>query len=239
MKNGSKLVDVVMPMLGKGTRMNGMQNTIKPLITLKNNSGKPEQAMFLQSLSSLVAYSINNLVLVVPKEYESAFRELIAQEGLPVECNHLHIVAHGYTSNPVQSLRVGLDYVGNNLPVIVLDCDIYAPLPVYEFGDDPQTKAQLFVFNHNLPNKSYIQPLDTEYVKTIKEKKQISNFAVMGAYMFSNGNTLRYYASLRNRLLSDIVRAILRDNYKVSYTIIDHVINYGTEEEYVAAIQEL
>lgn len=238
-KNGSKLIDVVMPMLGRGTRMNGMQNTIKPLITLKNSSGKPEQAMFLQSLSSLASYSINNLVMIVPNEYETAFRELIAEAGLPVEYNQLHIVAHGYTNNPVQSLRVGLDYISDNLPVIVLDCDIYAPLPVYEFTDGLETKAHLFVFNHDLPNKSYIRPLDTKYVKTIKEKKQISNFAVMGAYMFRNGSTLRYYASLRIRLLSDIVRAMLRDNYKVSYTIIDHVINYGTEEEYAAAIQEL
>ena len=240
MKNGSKLIDVVMPMLGKGTRMNGMQNTIKPLIRLRNKAGTVDQPMFMKSLTSLANYEINNLILIVPTEYKAEFNNLIDQMGLPLECNKLHIIDSDYTDTPVQTLRLGLDYVNDNLPVIVLDCDIYSELPVYEFEDDSEVKAHLFVFNHDLPNKSYIKPFDTKYVKEIKEKKQISNFAVMGAYMFRSGTSLRYYANRKFiKLLSDIVRLYLRDDFKVSYTIVDNVINYGTEEEYVTAIQEL
>ena len=51
MMNNNNEINVIMPMLGGGTRMQNMQNTCKPLYKLP--SGRP---LFLKALESLKNY---------------------------------------------------------------------------------------------------------------------------------------------------------------------------------------
>ena len=62
-----KEVNVIMPMLGGGTRVKGFQDTCKPLMILPDG-----ELFFLKALRSLKNYQIDTLCLVVLKEYGKA-----------------------------------------------------------------------------------------------------------------------------------------------------------------------
>lgn len=216
-------INVIMPMLGKGTRMNGIQNgTLKPLLKFKD--GTP---FFIRSLKSLDSYNIKKLFLIIPIEYEDLFHECIkTYKPLFKNIEQFVPVTADYTSSPVETLKIAIELVEEKIPLISLDCDIYAKLPYYSFKDD---SAHLFLFETNEKNKSFVKTKGNN-ITEIKEKVPISNLAVFGAYMFKEKRYIE--DNLENsKFLSDIVKKNIENNL-VTYDKLDSVENFGTEEEY-------
>lgn len=220
-------VNVIMPMLGRGERMRGMQDTCKPLMKLPDG-----ETFFLKALSSLKEYKVNQLTLVVLREYFEDFCDIpestIAQYA---DFNKLVIVSSEPTPNPVESMKKGLETIEDKwMPLMVLDCDIYAPLPlvkihIHDFGT-------LFYFHDEIGNKSYMRRDAFNEVVAIAEKKLISNDAILGAYLFHNGKDVKDVLDDNNTLeyISEIFGTVLRERKIRAYSV-SNVMNFGTIEE--------
>lgn len=222
--NNAEKIDVIMPMLGGGTRMKGMQNTCKPLYELPDGS-----ILFIKALESLKHYNIARLVLVVLEEYEDEFRKYVGYLQNMTKAE-VHIVPHEPTKCQVDSFKVGLEFLNvfsNRYPVISLDCDITGELPMIQ-GNAPT----VFGFYHNNPNKSFIR-YEQSRVLEIVEKKAISNRAVFGAYYFPDVKQLEeVFEKNEFEYMSEIYRYFLKENVPVYWYPAENVVNYGTKEEW-------
>jgi len=215
------VVNVIMPMLGGGTRMQGVQKTCKPLMKLPNG-----EHFFVKALSSLRNYHVSKLVLLVLEEYADEFRKSFEYD-LPFD--ELKVVQHCQTNSPVESLMVGLQYVDDDLPLFSLDCDIFAEIPLVELSDD--VFGKLFTFNDTIGNKSYVTTTKDGYVLNVEEKRMISNDAVFGSYLFIDVKKMKRYVENAG-YLSQIFKNALHSGERVSAERIEGSVKmFGTLEE--------
>lgn len=223
-------ITVLMPMMGSGTRMRGYQNTIKPLIKLSDN-----KRLFERALESLENYNIEHLIAVVPAEYRQEFLDILKVH--PEFAMWSVVSPESQPPEQVDTVDFGLTnctFSKPELPIVVLDCDIYAPLPAVNIKETNET-AHLFTFEHDNPNKSFIEPVspDGNAVKRIVEKEMISNQAVMGAYMFKNEMALLKAIDVGHKgYMSSVVMNVIENHKAVGYTEVKGVENYGTIEEF-------
>lgn len=215
------VVNVIMPMLGGGTRMQGVQKTCKPLMKLPNG-----EHFFVKALSSLRNYHVSKLVLLVLEEYADEFRKSFEYD-LPFD--ELKVVPHCPTNSPVESLMVGLQYVDDDLPLFSLDCDIFAEIPLVELSDD--VFGKLFTFNDTIGNKSYVTTTKDGYVLNVEEKRMISNDAVFGSYLFIDVKKMKRYVENAG-YLSQIFKNALHSGERVLAERIEGSVKmFGTLEE--------
>ena len=227
-------VNVVMPMLGQGSRMLGVQNTCKPLMKLPTG-----ECFFMKALTSLKNYDIQCLVLVVLKDYYNDFLELEDEVQKLSNAKHVAIIPHNPTKTPVESFRIGFRFiwemwVNKYLPVFCLDCDIYGKIPT--FMNEILEAGWLFYFHDTAPNKCYIAtlPHNDAVVSQIAEKRVISDKAVIGAYLFEDTvflHTILFYSSAWFGYLSDVFRAMLTDGEVIGASPAANVTTFGTLEE--------
>lgn len=223
-------ITVLMPMCGSGKRMCALQNTIKPLYKLP--SGK---YLFERALESLDEYEIEHLVCVVPSTYRQEFLNIL--NGHREVESYEVISPENQPPEQVDTVDYGLlscRFVKEEQPIVVLDCDIYAPLPAYDIRKTNE-RAHLFTFKHDNPNKSFIEPVspDGNVVKCIVEKEMISDQAVMGAYMFKDLFTLAKAIGQGHKgYMSSVVMNVIENGKAVGYSEVEGVENYGTLEEY-------
>lgn len=227
-------VNVVMPMLGQGSRMLGVQNTCKPLMKLPTG-----ERFFMKALTSLKNYDIQCLVLVVLKDYFYDFLKLEGEVRKLSNAKHVAVISHDPTKTPVESFQIGFSYIwhmwdGKYLPVFCLDCDIYGEIPT--FMNDNLEAGRLFYFHDTAPNKCYIAtlPHNDAVVNHIAEKRVISDKAVIGAYLFENVVSLYrilFYSSAPFGYLSDVFRALLKDGEVIGASPAANVTTFGTLEE--------
>lgn len=227
-------VNVVMPMLGQGSRMLGVQNTCKPLMKLPTG-----ERFFMKALTSLKNYDIQCLVLVVLKDYYNDFLELEDEVKKLSDAEHVAIIPRNPTKTPVESFRIGFRFIWENwgnryLPVFCLDCDIYGEIPT--FTNENLEAGRLFYFHDTAPNKCYIEtlPHNDSIVSRIAEKCVISDKAVIGAYLFEDIASfygILFYFSVKFDYLSDIFRAMLKDGEVIGASPAANVTTFGTLEE--------
>lgn len=219
-------INVIMPMLGRGTRMYGIQNTVKPLIEFPDK--KP---FFLKALESLSNYEIDTLVLVIPIDYQYGFMRHMDTLHKMKNVHNVIFCCCDYTVTPCETVLKGLSVKTNDLPIIVLDCDIYSVLPVY--NKIKPDEAHLFTFTTTTKNKSYIA-FDKNKVTDIKEKNPITDMAVFGAYMFGSKNLLQDKID-QCKYLSDVVKNCLPN---VSFQQLKEHLEFGTAQEFKEALKE-
>lgn len=229
-------VDVIMPMLGGGTRMKNMQNTCKPLYKLPNG-----EILFLKALESLKNYDVDNLILVIREEFFWDFKALVPEVQKRVPNAEITLYSHKPTKNQVESFVLGLDALEESKvphPIISLDCDITGELPNEKQPMD--TVASVFGFKHDNPNKSFIQ-YEGNKVTKIVEKQAISDMAVFGAYKFNDLTLLRNLLKTnldRFEYMSQIYSDIIDYNLGlVTWQEVKNVKNYGTKEEWEETLE--
>lgn len=217
-------VDVIMPMLGRGERMENCQNTCKPLMCLPDG-----ERFFIRALRSLKNYKIRNLVMVVLEDFGKEFFELSFELSKEFSIDEIIIVTHAPTKNAVETLKIGVNQLNllshDNLPTIVLDCDIYGELPLVEQVFD----ANIFYFSSNNPNKSYIETDSEGMVVNIAEKIVISDKAVMGAYFFGSLSAIDPRPDFA--YVSDLIKQMIKEGKRVSSLSVGKVTNFGTLQE--------
>lgn len=214
--------------------MQGVQSTCKPLMKLPDGD-----LFFLKALNSLKNYNVQTVVLVVLRDYFDDFSKLLFEVHHLTSAKAVHLIQNDPTRNPVETLRIGFNrlmtsyYV--NLPVFVLDCDVYGLIPAFEPMDFEA--GRVFYFADKNPNKSYIRTkgVNDDVVAEIVEKRVISDKAVMGAYLFEDIRLLRKlleYTSYPFGYISGLIQyAIESENATVGASPAANVINFGTIEE--------
>lgn len=227
-------VNAIMPMLGGGTRMRGIQPTCKPLMKLPDGN-----LFFLKALKSLKNYNVQTLILVVLKDYFKDFNDVLSEAGRVSGANSVHLIPHEPTSSPVETLRIGFNRLLTsydvNLPLFVLDCDVYGLLPAFEPMDFEA--CRVFYFKDKNPNKSYIRTkgVNDDVVDEIVEKRVISDKAVMGAYLFEDIRLLRKlleYTAYPFGYVSGLIQYMISSECAtVGASPAANVTNFGTFEE--------
>lgn len=227
-------VNVVMPMLGQGSRMLGVQNTCKPLMKLPTG-----ERFFMKALTSLKNYDIQCLVLVVLKDYYNDFLELKDEVQKLSNAKFVAVIPHDPTKTPVESFRIGFRFIWGNwpnkyLPVFCLDCDIYGEIPT--FTNENLEVGRMFYFYDTASNKCYIAtlPHNDAVVSHIAEKRVISDKAVIGAYLFENIVILHrilFYSGAWFGYLSDVFRSLLKEGEVIGASPVASVTTFGTLEE--------
>ena len=218
--------------------MMGVQNTCKPLMMLPDG-----KRFFMRALESLFNYEIEDLILVVLKDYFHDFNDTLESVREVCGAKRIRIMQHEPTRTPVETFRIGFECLRitakkRDLPLFCLDCDVYGLVPC--FRDDNLEGGRLFWFFSDNPNKSYLETLSNndEVVRCVAEKKVISNKAIMGAYLFENlpylDRALRYGGTDRSgrwEYISDIFYHMIQDGEVIGASRVDSVTNYGTIEE--------
>ena len=234
--NYSNMVNVLMPMLGKGSRMFNIQSNCKPLMSLPDGN-----LFFLKALSSLENYNIDTVCLVVLEEYFDDFCKLLEEVKSVSNANFVKIIPHSPTDSPFSSVCVGMNenpFNNSDIPCFILDCDIYCKIP---FVSMDNIDGNLFYFIDRNPNKCFINTIkdgDLEIVKDIREKKAISDKSIFGAYLFHDSNLIvSILSELKKRKekssnVSDLFHYLLEINKSVSAVKVENVLNFGTKEEY-------
>ena len=231
-------VNVIMPMLGGGTRMQGCQPTCKPLMRLPDG-----ERFFIRALESLSNYQIEDLVLVVLPDYFHDFAVLLERVEEVCKAKQIRLLQHVPTRTPVETFRIGVEFLNakakhRNLPLFCLDCDIYGLIPT--FLNANLECGRMFWFPSENPNKCYIEtlPHNPSVVCRVAEKKVISDKGVIGAYLFEDIPYLRRLIQYgetdvpgRFDYISDIFTYMLKDGQVVGASPADSVTNYGTLEE--------
>ena len=223
-----------MPMLGGGTRMRGIQPTCKPLMKLPDGD-----LFFLKALKSLKNYNVQTVILVVLNDYFEEFGELLEDIQKVTGANKILVIRHDPTRNPVETLKIGfhrlMSLYNYNLPLFVLDCDVYGEIPAFRPMDFEV--GRIFYFEDNNPNKSYIRTkgVNDDVVAEIVEKRVISHKAVIGAYLFEDIRLLRKmleYTSYEFGFISGLIQYMIEsENATIGASPAANVTNFGTIEE--------
>lgn len=235
MKNTKPCINVIMPMLGGGTRMAAMQQTCKPLMTLPDGTH-----FFRKALQSLANYKVHSLALVVLEDFLEDFQALKSKIKEETRCDFLFIIPHSSTPTPVHSVMVGIKrcpcLINSPLPLVILDCDIYGILP--PIPEEQATTARLFWFHDCNPNKSFIESAKDDETRVIKvvEKQAISDKSILGAYMFYDKSVfefLKEHLTEEYKYVTDVLNYYLRQGKIVKCSPVEgRVSNFGTREEY-------
>lgn len=222
---------LIMPMAGLATRFNQKSDEliIKPLIKVK---GKYLYQLAMHPLKDLVKES--DQIFLIQKSHNELKKVLqINHPQATITC------LNGPTRGPGETLSFAANLL-DTTPVIVCDCDLYFESKQFkEFiqAGGPDTDTALLTFYSDKPQYSYVEIIDG-YVRSIAEKKVISQSAVCGCYYFSSGNKLKELLELtykritdREIFLSDVIQTSLMNKERCKAFACDIHVSLGTPEE--------
>lgn len=182
-------INIVMPMAGLGSRF------IKCGYTLP----KPLIRVFDKPMIELVIDNLNidgNYIFIVRKEHIEEYKLDVLLKNKVKQCT---IIPIDYTTEGATcSVLLAEQYINNNNPLIIANCDQYLEWDVNEFLYSAVSKdvdGAISTFNSNETKWSYAK-LDSnnKYVTEVAEKRPISEHATTGIYYWKKGNEFVKYA---------------------------------------------
>lgn len=207
----------------------------KPLVEL---NGKP---FFWWAIES-VRRSINicELVCVVLKEHVVNHDIVNCVTSFYPQAKF--VILDDVTNGALETAMRGVELIDNDYPVIFNDCDQAfeienLPLFIDKMKPRGEVSAYLCHFNSQSPAYSYAQYNNGVLIKTA-EKIVISDFAIAGAYIFSDkkiviDNYQRYKNNCKydELFISGIYNELCNDSYIVKGILLDEHLSFGTPEE--------
>jgi len=185
----NKVINVVIPMAGRGTRFTsaGYTEVPKPLIDVH---GAP---MIQRVIENLNTYTKGKLQFhfIVYKEHINNFKvDELLYKLLP-DCN---IVTVAKTpQGPCASSLEAIYYINNDNPLIITNSDqIIEDLNLDKFietADKHKLEGLVGTFDSDSPKNSYIEmDINEEFGVRIREKEVISKFATNGFHYWKKGS---------------------------------------------------
>jgi NDP-sugar pyrophosphorylase family protein len=240
-------MNIIIAMAGAGTRFQkvGIKEP-KPLIKVLDKT--------------LIEYSIESFN--VPGRFIFITREFANQE----ENDHLSLLLKKLrpesieiklktlTSGATESVLSAIDYIDNNDPLVIYNCDQWInwnPMDFIKFVNTKKPGAALVLYNSIDPKNSFAEIKDGEIIKVV-EKQAISNHALIGLHYWSRGKD---FVSSARRLMENF-RSTGKPECYISetfnylkpikkilpYHIADHVyVPLGTPEDvakYIGKVKE-
>lgn len=206
---------------GKGTRFkSNFKDIPKPLIKYKNET---LISWSLKALKTILPNSWDNLI--VASRYDSV-RNFITKEF------SIKVFDPGVTNSPAETILKSINLWQESQILYTLDCDVYFEgQNLYSLS--PYT---LYTVNSRSKNFSYVKLDKNGIVNDIKEKKVISNKAIVGFYSFDTDKLKLLFkdpayielSSKREVFLSDIVRDQINRGIKYSTSFVKNYKSLGT-----------
>jgi beta-phosphoglucomutase-like phosphatase (HAD superfamily)/dTDP-glucose pyrophosphorylase len=182
MEHNDKLINIVIPMAGGGTRFQQANYTFpKPLIEV---NGKPMVQLVVDNIAIKGRY-----IFIVQKDHYEKYNLKYLLNLIAPNCEIIQV--DGITEGACASVLLAKDLINNDEPLIIANSDQFLEWNPHEFlyvclsnGID----GAISVFESTHPKFSYAKVDKSGYVEEVAEKKVISNTATTGVYMFRRGS---------------------------------------------------
>ena len=209
---------------GKGTRFQSVFKEIpKPLIKYKK---VPLIIWSLRALKTIMPNSGDDLIVV--SKYNSV-RSFVDKEL------NIEVFDPGNTNSPAETILKSISLWEEANILYTLDCDVY-----FE-GQNIKNLSPytLYTVNSNSENFSYVRLDENLIVNEIKEKRVISNNAIVGFYSFETEKLKSFFKtsqykeleSKREVFLSDIVRDQIKHGISYSTSFVKNYKSLGTPDD--------
>lgn len=235
-----KTLQILIPMGGLGQRFRDAGfSTPKPLIEV---DGKP---MFLHALASFDAYDgPKEYIFVVRQDAEeqyglaSSIKDLLPDAKIALLADN--------TRGAAETCLLARDYIDNEKPLIVMDCDFRFISKEYFDKVGKMVKngtydGVLLSFESDHDRYSYARIDENDRVLETAEKKVISNHALWGAYCFSSGERFvkavdelmkhEIGPTMKEYYISYVYGQLLKEGCHISLARVDTSDSFGTPEE--------
>lgn len=174
-------MNIVIPMAGRGTRV--QLDYPKPLATV---CGKPIVEWAVSSLG------INGNYIFITRHYDNEEYNRLLNDTLKRLQPDCKIISVNFTTDgPVCSALLARQFINNDQPLIVTNCDQYTTWNAQNFlsfVDNNNARGAIVTYDSNLSNKSYVLADERWIVTKTVEKEVISNDAFTGIHYWRYGS---------------------------------------------------
>ncbi len=232
------MINLVLPMAGRGSRFLKAGNTIpKPLMLVH---GKPFFWWAIRSVERVT--SIDELICIVLQEHVDYF-------DIDTQIKHFFpearfVVLSEVTAGAFDTALIGINTLTSTKPILINDCDhafdaqgIASCLAAL---NSHQYDALLCHFHSTSPNFSYAQYHLDGILKHTAEKKVISNLAIAGLYGFHSPAILREIASTYRAecvydelFISGVFNLLAQKRMHTRGFLLPQHVSFGTPEELI------
>jgi HAD superfamily hydrolase (TIGR01509 family) len=227
-------LNVLIPMAGLGSRFQDAGYTFpKPIIDVK---GKPMIQAVIDNLN-LDA----NFIYVVQKEHIAKYNLDMLLNLITPKCKIIEV--EGITEGAACTTLLARDYLDNNNPLIIANCDQLIEWNSNEFMYkmiEQKVDAGIVTFTATHPKWSFVKVDEYDYITEVAEKNPISDIATVGIYYWSNGSDYIKYA---DQMISKNIRVngefyvcpifneAINDNKKIKRFNVEKMWGIGTPED--------
>lgn len=206
---------IIIPLGGIGYRFKRMNiSTPKALITVKNKE------IIYHLIDNLnIGKNIELVYIPYNKEYLSFNLENRLRQRYP-DVNFKFLILENNTSGAAETLKIALEHIDTDKPVLSLDCDNFYMCDIIKEWDG-DNKIFYFKDVDTDPIFSYLKFDEEENIETIVEKNKISDNACCGGYGFSSSKLLLSYCNyiidnnikVKNEFyISGVIKEMLKNN---------------------------
>ena len=180
------MINIVIPMAGAGSRFaKAGYEKPKPFIDV---NGKPMIVRVLENLKFPDAHYI----LIARKEHIEKEKQLVKE--IEKEFNAIFIPIDKLTEGTACTVLYARQYINNDEPLLIANSDQIVDMNIGDFIDDCINRnldgsILTFIDEYKDPKWSFARLNDNKLVVEVKEKIVISEFATVGIYLFTKGNT--------------------------------------------------
>lgn len=190
-------MNIVIPMAGRGERfLKDGYTKPKPLIEF-NNKTMIEYA--IESLNLTGDY----IFIVYKYSDENLNQEL---DKILRKYSNKIIVIDYVTQGPAESALLAKDYINNDEPLLITNCDQimdWNSNEFYSFINQSNLDGLVVTYDSNTPKNSYVKLNDWGLAERFAEKEVISNFSLNGIHYWKRG---RYFVESTNKMISNDIR---------------------------------
>lgn len=174
------LMNVVIPMAGEGSRFSkaGFEDP-KPFIPVN------KKLMIQLAVESLGIQA--NFIFIIRKDFRKHYD---VEKILNSCCNNPRIIEIDYlTDGPASSVLLAKEYIDNDLPLLISNCDQYLDWNSHDFFHKVGSfDGAILTYKSEDPKNSFVATDDFGDVFQTAEKKVISNDASVGTYYWKKGS---------------------------------------------------
>jgi len=183
MRRRTKVINIVIPMAGAGTRFvrSGFDKP-KPLIDIL---GKPMIQWVVENLNVKIKHRFIFICQAAHQEkyhLDSELKSIVSESTV--------IGINGLTQGAAATVLFAADLIDNDSPLLIANSDQYVEFNLDSFIDSIQQKGvdgSILTMTSNDQKWSYIKYDQNKQVTEVREKEVISNEATVGIYAFSRG----------------------------------------------------
>jgi len=238
--NGEKMVNIVIPAAGLGSRFSKAGYTMpKPLIEV---NGKPMLQVVVENIGIKGRY-----IFIVQKEHYEKYNMKYVLNLIAPNCEI--VITEGVTEGAACSILLAKEFINNGDPLIIANSDQYLEWDAYKFLYASMSEGVdgcISTFTNTHPKFSYAKMDEDGYVVEVAEKKPISNNATTGLYFWKHGSDFVHYAEqmitknirVNNEFYTaPVYNEAIEDNKKIKTVHCERFWCLGTPEDLTQYLQ--